>query len=133
MIAIALRLCAGAVSIARGLWASGLGRTLLGVAAVVCVFVVYGHNQWAAGHKKGLAEAETRIVTRIEKVTGAETVRREEVLKTVQVRTRADIAKIDQLQTRLAALQETSANASHALDSSACLPADSVLRLAAVR
>lgn len=84
--------------------------------------------------RKGVADrVQTVTVTKFVKADAKETVRRETVLERVQVRSQSDIKKIDQLATKLAAAQEESRRASLALDNDACLPADSVLRLAAIR
>lgn len=102
--------------------------------AAACMVLVVSHAGVALWARKGVAaKVETRIVTKYLQADAKETVRRETVLEKVQVRSQADIKKIDQLATKLAVAQQESTRASQANDADVCLNRAAVLRLASVR
>lgn len=104
-----------------------------GAAAAVLALSLYTAAIYHNGYVKGSARATTKVVTQIVKQTGKETVRRETVLQKVQVRSQADIAKIDRLATERATLLEEINRASVAHNGDTCLSRDQLVRLSAIR
>ena len=115
------------------LMSSGIGR-----AAAIALAIVLGITAYtlAVAHfaRQGVADrVQTRIVTKIQREQGRETIRRETVLQKVQVRSQRDIATIQKQQARIDQLVQESNRASIAHDNDSCLSAEQLLRIAAVR
>jgi PP-loop superfamily ATP-utilizing enzyme len=112
---------------------SGIGRA---AAIALAIVLAIGAYTLAVAHfaRQGVADrVQTRIVTKIQREQGRETIRRETVLQKVQVRSQRDIATIQRQAARIEQLVQESNRASIANDADACLDPAAVLRIAAVR
>lgn len=114
-------------------FSTGIGRAA-GIALGIVLAIALYTGAVAHFARQGVADrVQTRIVTKIQREQGRETVRRETVLQKVQVRSQRDIATIQKQQAHIDQLVQESQRASIAHDNDACLSAEQLLRIAAVR
>lgn len=110
-----------------------IGRALSVVGMVMLALVFYTFVVAHFARQGQAVKVRNHTIREIQRVQGKETVRVVKEIRRVQVRSQADIRELAKREARINQLIEESNRASAVNDAIACLPADSVQRIADVR